>query len=192
MQSLSTEPSQPVSSEPFYFTAEQVRQIIMAAPAGPRRLLILWLWRTGMRISETLAVSGKDIRAEEGRLQVLVSNPKGGPSRWRIVPLHRELAAALGAVALRPTGKLFKFSASTAQRAVHLAIAESGATPRGQAKRKTASAHSLRHSAARHWLAQGVPVNQVSQWLGHRNPQVTLAIYERLAADDAGVMDTVE
>ena len=183
---------QPVSAEPFYFTAEQVRQIIVAAPAGPRRLLILWLWRTGMRISETLTVRGEDIRTEEGRLQVLMRNPKGGPSRWRIVPLHRELGAALGAVGLGASEKLFKFSASTAERTIHKAIAESGERPRGQAKRKTASAHSLRHSAARHWLAQGVPVNQVAQWLGHRNPQVTLAIYERLAADDAGVMDTVE
>ena len=183
---------QTVRPEPFYFTAEQVRRIIMAAPAGPRRLLILWLWRTGMRIAETLAVRGEDIRTEEGRLQVLVRHPKGGPSRWRIVPLHRELGAALGAVDLGASDKLFKFSASTAERIIHRAIAESGETPRGQAKRKTASAHSLRHSAARHWLAQGVPVNQVSQWLGHRNPQVTLAIYERLAADDAGVMDAVE
>ena len=178
-------------AEPYYFTADQVRSIITFAPAGLRRLLLLWLWRTGMRISETLAVVGEDIRIEDGRLSVLVTNPKGGPSRWRIVPIHRELAAALGAVALQPGEKLFKFSASTAQRIVHQAIDESGEIPRGRAKKKTAAAHSLRHSAARHWLAQGVPVNQVAQWLGHRNPQVTLAIYERLAADDTGVMDSV-
>ena len=145
-----------------------------------------------MRISETLAVRGGDIRVEEGRLQAVVRNPKGGPSRWRIVPRHRELAAALGAVELGAGDRLFRFTAKTGQRIIHRAIAESGETPRGQAKRKTPSAHSLRHSAARHWLSQGVPVNQVAQWLGQRNPQVTLVIYERLAADDAGAMDAVE
>ena len=164
----------------------------MAAPAGSRRLLILWLWRTGMRISETLAVRGGDIRVEEGRLQAVVRNPKGGgPSRWRNVPLYCELAAALGAVEPGAGDRLFRFTAKTGQRIIHRAIAESGETPRGQAKRKTPSAHSLRHSAARHWLSQGVLVNQVAQWLGQRNPQVTLAVYERLAADDAGAMDAV-
>ena len=180
-----------VRSEPFYFTADQVQRIITAAPSGPHRLLILWLWRTGMRIGETLAVLGEDIRSEDGRMQVMVKHPKGGPSRWRIVPLHRELVAALAAVGLGPRDRLFKFSAPTAERVIHRAIDHSGEIARGQAKKKTPAAHSLRHSAARHWLAQGVPVNQVAQWLGHRNPQVTLAIYERLAADDAGVMDVV-
>ena len=43
---------------------------------------------------------------------------------------------------------------------------------------KGAGAHSLRHSAARHWLTTaGIPLNVVSQWLGHANPEVTLRIY---------------
>jgi len=180
-----------IKTEPFYFTAEQVRRIIMVTPSGDRRLLVLWLWRTGMRISEALAVHGEDIRTEEDRLQVYVRKPKGGPDRWRIIPVHPELAAALGAVSLSRKHRVFKFSPATAQRIIHRSIKDSGEIPRGQAKRKTASAHSLRHSAARHWLAQGVPVNQVAQWLGHRNPQVTLAIYERLAADDAGAMEKI-
>ena len=47
----------------------------------------------------------------------------------------------------------------------------------GTGKRRP-GAHSLRHSAARHWLMVGkVPLNVVSQWLGHTNVQVTLRIY---------------
>ena len=181
-----------VRTEPYYFTANQVRRIIMAAPSGQRRLLVLWMWRTGMRVSETLAVKGKDIRTDDDHLQVFIREPKGGPSRWRIVPIHQELAAALGAVAIAPEERLFAFSVSTAERIVRGAISSSGETPRGEAKRKRASTHSLRHSAARHWLAQGIPINQVSQWLGHQNPQVTLSIYERLAADDPGAMDRIQ
>lgn len=181
-----------VRTEPFYFSAPQVRRIIMATPAGERRLLVLWLWRTGMRISETLAVKGSDIRIEDDRLQVIVREPKGGASRWRIIPVHQELAAALGAVALSPGEKLFKFSQATGERIVKRAIADSGETPRGESKRKSASTHSLRHSAARHWLSQGVPLSQVAQWLGHRNPRITLEVYERLAADDAGAMDRIQ
>ena len=44
--------------------------------------------------------------------------------------------------------------------------------------KRLAGAHSLRHSAARHWLMVGrVPLNVVSSWLGHANVQVTLRIY---------------
>ena len=60
----------------------------------------------------------------------------------------------------------------------------------GTGKRR-AGAHSLRHSAARHWLVAGrVPLNVVSQWLGHTNMQVTLRIYLPIVGSDYG-MDAV-
>ena len=44
--------------------------------------------------------------------------------------------------------------------------------------RQRAGGHSLRHGAARHWLTTaGIPLNVVSQWLGHATPEVTLRIY---------------
>ena len=57
----------------------------------------------------------------------------------------------------------------------------------GTGKRR-AGAHSLRHSAARHWLMVGkVPLNVVSQWLGHANVQVTLRIYLPIVGSDYGM-----
>jgi integrase len=40
--------------------------------------------------------------------------------------------------------------------------------------------HSLRHTFASHQLANGVPVTQVSHWLGHANPQVTMTVYAHI------------
>jgi integrase len=40
--------------------------------------------------------------------------------------------------------------------------------------------HSLRHTFASHQLAKGVPVTQVSHWLGHANPQVTMTVYAHI------------
>jgi integrase len=37
--------------------------------------------------------------------------------------------------------------------------------------------HDLRHSAAVAWLMSGVPVVQVSRWLGHAQPTITLNVY---------------
>ena len=49
-------------------------------------------------------------------------------------------------------------------------------------------AHSLRHSAARHWLVVGkAPLNVVSQWLGHANVQVTLRTYLPIVGSDYGM-----
>ena len=57
--------------------------------------------------------------------------------------------------------------------------------------RRRAGAHSLRHSAARHWLMVGrVPLNVVLAWLGHANAQVTLRIYLPIVGSDYS-MDAV-
>ena len=56
--------------------------------------------------------------------------------------------------------------------------------------RPRAGAHSLRHSAARHWLMVGkVPLNVVSQWLGHSSVQVTLKVYLPIVGSDHGMDD---
>ena len=55
---------------------------------------------------------------------------------------------------------------------------------------KQAGTHVLRHSAARHWLSCGVPINAVSLWLGHSHIETTL-IYLRLLPDPQSFMDRV-
>lgn len=50
--------------------------------------------------------------------------------------------------------------------------------------------HTLRHYAASSWLRAGIPVNQVSEWLGHKNPNTTLRIYAHVLgeAQDAAAL----
>jgi integrase len=43
--------------------------------------------------------------------------------------------------------------------------------------------HDLRHFAASAWLRAGIPVNQVSQWLGHANPNTTLKVYAHVLGE---------
>ena len=45
--------------------------------------------------------------------------------------------------------------------------------------------HTLRHSYARDLLLNGVPINYLSRWLGHKSIQTTL-IYLELVPDPAG------
>ena len=70
-------------------------------------------------------------------------------------------------------------SPSTAWRWVQRAnarAAELGGLPEG----KRITTHTLRHSAARHWLASGIPINVVSRWLGHASLRTTLIYLEVL------------
>jgi integrase len=43
--------------------------------------------------------------------------------------------------------------------------------------------HDLRHYAASIWLRAGIPVHQVSQWLGHANPNTTLKVYAHVLGE---------
>ena len=148
------------------------------------RLFALAGWRTGARLAELLALQWRDVDLD-GPL-VTIRRGKGGKAR--LVLLHPELAEALRWQAKgRPNERLFPFSPDTALRAVQQGIERVGLTWNIDRVRKP-GVHSLRHSAARHWLANGVPVNQVAVWLGHSNPMVTLQTYLPLAPDTAGSM----
>lgn len=170
---------------PSYFNAEDVGRVIDAAPAGRDKLFLTFLWRTGCRASEALAVTGLDINLSVRELRIM----KGKGNKRRIIPIHPELAQALSVINVRPNEKLFPFSYDTALDLTQKAIARAGVWAWGidDGKRKP-GCHVLRHSAARHWLASGRPVNQVAGWLGHSSPLTTLRIYEVLSPDDAGDM----
>ena len=55
---------------------------------------------------------------------------------------------------------------------------------------RSISNHTLRHSAARHWLASGIPINTVSVWLGHAHLQTTL-VYLQILPDPNNLIDAV-
>jgi integrase len=176
---------------PHYWTPGQVKRMLDKVAPGPARLYALLLWRTGLRRAEALALRWSNILLTDPPMLV-VQTGKGGKAR--MVPIHPDLAAALGLV---PRGRLedrvFRFSVRTADRIIRTAIVESGLDQEstGTGKRRP-STHSLRHSAARHWLNSGRPVNQVSAWLGHSNPKVTLDTYLPLSPGELSHMDGIE
>ena len=117
---------------------------------------------------------------------------QGKGSKDRLVPCHSELAAAfrqvIGFGNVR-RGPLVPVSRSTAWRWTKEALARAqalGSIPDG----RHCGTHTLRHSAARHWLASGVPINHVSRWLGHASIQTTL-VYLAILPDPSSYMDRV-
>ncbi len=170
------------STIPDFLTPSQVQVLIGAAPCVDAELLMLIQFRAGLRISEALSLTVSDLRAEDTPPVLIVRQGKGGKDR--VVPIHPELGAALSShMRYRGNGRLVSAARTTAWR--WYKEAQSSADIDGRI-----STHTLRHSAARHWLQSGVPINVVSLWLGHASSQPTL-IYLQILADPGNYMAQV-
>lgn len=175
---------------PEYLYPQEVETLIHQAANAQGRLLMLTQWRAGVRVSEALSLEVSDVGLAEDNPTLRVRRGKG--NKPRLVPLHPELAVAFrNYLDFRETrrGRIFTAHRSTAWRWVQEATEKAvqlNQLPPG----KEVGTHTLRHSAARHWLASGVPLNAVSLWLGHADISTTL-IYLRILPDPMGFMDRV-
>jgi integrase/recombinase XerD len=166
--------------------------------------LLLTMWRAGLRVSEACALNANDLKFElrkgetQKGAQIHVRGGKG--DRDRYVPAHAELQDALAShiryLKIRGNNPVFigpragqRISRITGYQYVQGAYARAvrdGALPHGL----KITPHVFRHSAARHWLTQGVPIHVVSLWLGHAQLKTTL-IYLQLASDTGNLMEEV-
>ena len=180
---------------PHYFTAHQVHRLLDALAAHRRheaRTAALIMWRTGLRVSEVLELEWRDLDYSSDPATLLVRKSK--TRKARTVRLHRDLVQLFTnwPANRSPKDKVVGLAMRTTLRHIGDGIEWAGLDEESQGTgKRRAGAHSLRHSAARHWLvAGGVPLNVVSQWLGHANVQVTLRIYLPIVGSDYG-MDAV-
>ena len=174
---------------PHYWTAEQVQRLLDALASHRRhraRTAALIMWRSGLRVSEVLELEWRDLNYSGDPATLLVRKSKS--RRARTVRLHPELVRLFTnwPANRSPRDKVVTLSMRTALRHIGDGIEWAGLdeeSPGTGARR--AGAHSLRHSAARHWLMVGkVPLNVVSAWLGHATVQVTLRTYLPIVGSD--------
>lgn len=84
--------------------------LIAAAPAGPRQLLLLWLFRQGTRISQTLSVRWADIDLPAQTFRLYDKKAQA----WQVFPLHPEVFEELAAIAAEErTGRLWPWTQKT-------------------------------------------------------------------------------
>ena len=174
-----------------YLEPPEVEALIKAAPNPTARLCMMLQWHAGLRVGEAIRVKGSAVHLEADPPELKVRQGKG--RKDRIVPLHPKLAGSLeNAIAMWKGAAGDPLIGTTRQRAwqwykVALkACYAAGTIPEG----KPCGTHTLRHSAARYWLLNDVPINVVSKWLGHSNLQTTM-VYLELVADPGGFMERV-
>ncbi len=161
------------------------------APHPTARLCMMLQWRAGLRVGEAVKLAPTDVHLGASPPELKVRQGKG--RKDRIVPVHAQLAGSLANAIdmwkLKKGDPLIGVTRQRAWRWYKDALAkcyEVGTIPDG----KPCGTHTLRHSAARYWLLNGVPINVVSKWLGHANLQTTM-VYLELVADPGGFMERV-
>jgi site-specific recombinase XerD len=157
-----------------------------SSPTGRRdRALLTLLWRSGLRISEALALRPADVNLLAGTVRVL--RGKGGTART--VALDALARSAVeGWLAVRPAGRgpLFCPVSKPGQpvKSNHV---------RNRLRRLAARAgiekrvhpHALRHTYAVELDAEGFPLRDIRDLLGHSNASTTDTYLRGLGASSA-------
>jgi integrase len=172
-------------------TIDQVREKgdsdIQAASRQRLRAIVVALWRTGLRISELLALTEHDLDAENRTL--LVRRGKGG--KRRLVQTDRwawnELDAWLVVRETLPIGALFCVVAGpTAGRAMDASAVRTDL--RRLAKRaglrKRANPHTFRHSHAADLWREQIDILAIQRQLGHARLDVTQLYLRGICAEE--------
>lgn len=146
--------------------------------AARDRALLEFLYSTGMRVSEAIALKMSDLDLERGEARCV-----GRAGRPRVAPISPKAVAAIRAYL---AGGRSEFLGNSPSDAVFLN--PSGAALTRQAvwlmTRQHARAagldgdvtpHTLRHSRAAHMLDEGVDARRVQEWFGHANISTTQA-----------------
>lgn len=180
-------------------TPDEVRRLLAAVPGrGPlaarNRALVAVLWRSGLRISEALALCPRDVderagtvRVREGkgrkaRVAVIDAEALGHLRAWLEVrrrlgingrhPIFCSVADGSKGAGVRQAGR--PLDASYVRRLLPKLAERAGID-------KRVHAHGLRHSHATELVAAGVPLHVIAGQLGHASTATTDAYLAKIA-----------
>jgi integrase/recombinase XerD len=169
---------------PKYFNQDEVRNILsdeLRHEDYKTWFLCLFLWQTGMRVSEALSVKVEDIDLMGKALKVTTLKRQ---NHMRAIPLQNgfvgEISLWINQQSLKRKDNLFSFNRITAFNKVRKACKLAGLNDDRD------HPHTFRHSFAINCIMQSVPVTVLREWLGHRDITKTL-IYTQILAQDSRV-----
>ncbi|KPN64654.1 type 1 fimbriae regulatory protein FimB [Aliiroseovarius crassostreae] len=160
----------------------EINRLLKAAKRGRHgtrdHLLLLFMFRHGLRVSEAIALRNSDVDLDQARLWI--SRLKNGLSVEQPIA-GDELRAIRRWLALREDALPWLFVSERKQpltrQAVNYIVARAGQ----QAKLGHVHPHMLRHSCGFALANKGYDLRLIQDYLGHRDPRHT-AHYTRTAA----------
>jgi len=164
-----------------YLTREELDVLLSVPNRNSRQgrrdyALLLFMARTGARVSEAVGVNANDLRLN--RPYEVLLRGKGG--KERLTPMKADLVDVLSTlceemgVAPNAVNPVFVGMAGkrlTRHGVMHLMrrTVPMAAAQMPTLAKKTVTPHTLRHTTAMHLLQDGIDLNMVRCWLGHVN-----------------------
>lgn len=180
-------PAKPTPKE-RYLTREEIGRLLDAAQVPHIKLAITLLLSTAGRVGAILDLTWDRVDLDRGIINLRLADSATRKGR-AIVPINRGLRAALSSA---KEAALSDYVVEYAAGRV-ASIRKGFTTAVDRAGLADVTIHTLRHTAAVHMVAEGIPIEKVGQFLGHSNVAITYATYARFApnhlADAAEILD---
>ena len=156
---------------PKYWDKEHINQMIENVNNHQYKMLLTFLWYSGVRVTEAISLRKQDIDFEHYTMQVRWLKSK--KYQYRIVPIHPELRNLLQlyTATFKAENRVFPI---TRQRAWQITKKYLNGHP-----------HQLRHSFAVNWLRCNGNIITLHRMLGHSKIQTTME-YLKIVPNDLG------
>lgn len=161
-----------------HLTREQCRQLIDAAGMPHVKLYIILALATAARNAALLDLTWDRCNFDSGLIDLRdpsIARPHKGRA---VVPMNRSLRAALLEA---KAGALSAYVIEWAGERVGSVKRGLKSAARAAGIKEAVSPHLLRHSSACHMAEAGIPMSEISQYLGHENERVTYQLYARFS-----------
>lgn len=171
-------PSKPPPRE-VYFTRAEIARLIRSCEAPHIRLFVILAMATAARREALLGLTWDRVDLARGVIDLRDPEVKRRHKGRAVVPVNRTAKAALAeAHRIRRSDVVIEY-AGRQVATVKKALAAAGE----KAGLRGVTHHALRHVAGAHLLEAGVPMELVSQYLGHADIATTRKVYARYSVD---------
>lgn len=167
---------------------DQMRRLVDACHAPHVRLTVVLLIATAARVSAILDLTWDRVDFDRGVIDLRL--PDGVTRKGRaVIPMNRMARAELEiAYKARLTDYVVEWAGDRVK-----SIRKGYSTALKRAGLKDVNIHQIRHTVAVRMLSNGIPLEKVSQYLGHSNTAITFKIYARFLpehlSDAAAILD---
>jgi integrase len=172
-------------------SGEDMQRLVDGCSAPHVRLAVILLIATGARVGAILDLTWSRVDFARGVIDLRL--PDGVTRKGRaVVPMNRMARAALEqAYRARLADYVVEWAGDRVK-----SIRKGYAAALDRAGLEAMSIHQIRHSVAVRMLANGMPIEKVSQYLGHSNVQLTHQTYARFMPehlqDAADILDLTD
>ena len=162
---------------PSVLAKQEIQKLISSAPTLKSKLIISFLYSTGIRVSELVSLERKDIDLSQRRGIV-----RGKGNKERQIFLSEKLCKKLERFLSKNPDYNFLFSkeAPLTTRNIQKIIKKTAKKANIQ---KKVTPHTLRHSFATHHLEAGTDIRKIQVLLGHSRIDTT-QIYTKVSSRD--------